>query len=89
MARDKDGHDVSPWDSRAVCWCALGAIDRVTRKAAANRTETKVALMDALPREHEYSGVNFDKITQYNDVYSSGALDVAAVMRLAAEAIEN
>jgi hypothetical protein len=30
-AKDKRGEFVSPMDKRAVCWCALGAVERIAR----------------------------------------------------------
>lgn len=33
-ARDADGHSVDPVDPTAVCWCAVGAVHKVTGSSA-------------------------------------------------------
>lgn len=92
LARDENGDAVSPSNKRAVCWCALGAIFKVSVRIKGIergdvRAVAQVALRRALPAEHSYAPYGADAITQFNDVFSSGVSDVAAAMRAAADSL--
>ena len=75
-ARDANGLEVPARDSRAVCWCAMGAIDAVT--GADPDPGCAIVALSAI----------VDEIPDWNDATERTAEEVATAMEHAADAWE-
>lgn len=77
FARDDNGNSTQPVSVRAVCWCALGAIDRVSGDDESAGDDALDALMEV---------VEEGNVSTFNDSHTHPevmALFDAAIARLA------
>lgn len=66
-ARMADGRGCSPWDDAAVCFCSIGALDRLHR-ATASYEEAQEALK--VLRFVSYVQTGIDEVFRFNDSHS-------------------
>jgi hypothetical protein len=73
---DASGHYVNGWNSRAVAWCALGALDGAIGHFC-DETAAEKALAEALPPEWNPTANTGARIVTFNNSHTQA--DVLAV----------
>jgi hypothetical protein len=73
-AKDKEGHDVSPLSRKAVCWCLLGALEKVS-----SDTDTMYDLQNA------FQEVRSTNVLNYNDTPKRRFTDIVKTLTLIAD----